>query len=189
MAENPAAVFQALLATTHILVEHLTRSDEENSHTAVTVLLMQAFTSLGPESVAMKQFFPALEAIKRRIDDSDFESALKQARLFGRQLQEIIDLGSAGGAEPDGDAPSSPESIDLSFRPKSYFWPLGLEKGVLNHIKGTKRRAALQRLIDAGQLDEIPGSWRGPTSRPRSARRSAASTQCPWAASICRTKR
>lgn len=46
--------------------------------------------------------------------------------------------------------------IDLGFRPRSYFWPLGLETHLLSHIKGASRRAALKRLIDAGKLDEIP---------------------------------
>jgi len=40
--------------------------------------------------------------------------------------------------------------IELAFRPKSYFWPLGLETHLLTHIKGAERRAALQRLIDEG---------------------------------------
>jgi hypothetical protein len=53
---------------------------------------------------------------------------------------------------------SSPElsGIDLDFRPRSYFWPLGLETHLLARIKGAERKAALKRLIDAGQLDEIP---------------------------------
>lgn len=46
--------------------------------------------------------------------------------------------------------------IDLSFRPKTYFWPLGLDTHLLTHVKGAARRAALQRLIDEGRLDEIP---------------------------------
>jgi hypothetical protein len=46
--------------------------------------------------------------------------------------------------------------IDLEFRPKSYFWPLGLETHLLARIKGAERKAALQQLIDAGRLDEIP---------------------------------
>ena len=48
------------------------------------------------------------------------------------------------------------EPIDLLFRPRSYFWPVGLEVQLLTHIKGAARRAALQRLIDAGDLDQIP---------------------------------
>jgi hypothetical protein len=53
---------------------------------------------------------------------------------------------------------NSPErsGIDLNFRPRSYFWPLGLETHLLARIKGAERKAALKRLIDAGQLDEIP---------------------------------
>ena len=46
--------------------------------------------------------------------------------------------------------------IDLAFRPRSYFWPLGLEKHLLARIKGAERKAALKQLIDAGGLDEIP---------------------------------
>ena len=50
----------------------------------------------------------------------------------------------------------TPEGIELSFRPKSYFWPLGLETHLLSRIKGAERKAALRRLIDAGHLDDIP---------------------------------
>ena len=46
--------------------------------------------------------------------------------------------------------------IDLTFRPQSYFWPLGLETHLLARIKGAERKAALQHLIDAGRLDDIP---------------------------------
>lgn len=52
----------------------------------------------------------------------------------------------------------SPEiaDIDLTFRPQSYFWPLGLETHLLARIKGAERRAALQQLLDSGHLDEVP---------------------------------
>ena len=58
--------------------------------------------------------------------------------------------------------PAVPEvpGVDLSFRPTSYFWPLGLETHVLARIKGAERRAAVQRLIDAGRLDEVPSFLR-----------------------------
>ena len=46
--------------------------------------------------------------------------------------------------------------IDLTFRPSSYFWPLGLETHLLARIKGAERKAALKQLIDAKLLDEIP---------------------------------
>lgn len=46
--------------------------------------------------------------------------------------------------------------IDLDFRPKSYFWPPGLETHLLSRIKGAERKFALKRLIDSGRLDDIP---------------------------------
>jgi hypothetical protein len=46
--------------------------------------------------------------------------------------------------------------IDLSYRPRSYFWPLAVETHLLVHIKGAERRAALQQLIDDGGLNDIP---------------------------------
>ena len=52
--------------------------------------------------------------------------------------------------------PDERADIDLEFRPRSYFWPLGLETHLLARIKGAERKAALKRLIDAGRLDEIP---------------------------------
>jgi len=61
--------------------------------------------------------------------------------------------------------PATPEvsGIDLSFRPASYFWPLGLETHLLARIKGAERKAAVQRLIDAGRLDEVPSYLRQPS--------------------------
>ena len=47
--------------------------------------------------------------------------------------------------------------MDLSYRPRSYFWPLGLDNHLLARVKGAERRAALQQLIGAGRLDDIPG--------------------------------
>ena len=49
-----------------------------------------------------------------------------------------------------------PGDIDLGFRPKAYFWPLGLETHLLARIKGAERKAALKRLIDGGHLEDIP---------------------------------
>ncbi len=46
--------------------------------------------------------------------------------------------------------------IDVGFRPKSYFWPLGLETHLLSRIKGAERKAALKRLIDSGHLEDLP---------------------------------
>ena len=46
--------------------------------------------------------------------------------------------------------------LDLGFSPSSYFWPLGLEKHLLSRIKGAERKAALKRLIDSGNSEDIP---------------------------------
>jgi hypothetical protein len=46
--------------------------------------------------------------------------------------------------------------IDLSFRPPTYFWPLGLETHLLARIKGTERKAALKAWIAAGCVGHIP---------------------------------
>ena len=51
---------------------------------------------------------------------------------------------------------SAAHGFDLTFRPTSYFWPMGLETHLLATIKGAERKAALQRLIDAGEVDDIP---------------------------------
>lgn len=48
------------------------------------------------------------------------------------------------------------DAVDLGFRPKSYFWPLGLETHLLSRIKGAERKAALTALIDSGRLEDIP---------------------------------
>ena len=49
-----------------------------------------------------------------------------------------------------------PREIDLDFRPKSYFWPTGLETHLLSRVKGAERKAALKRLIDRGRAEDIP---------------------------------
>jgi hypothetical protein len=52
--------------------------------------------------------------------------------------------------------PTTVVTIDLTQRPKTYFWPLGLETQLLTHIKGAARRAVLQKFIAEGRLDELP---------------------------------
>jgi hypothetical protein len=52
--------------------------------------------------------------------------------------------------------PQEVHGVDLAYRPRSYFWPLGIETHLLSRIKGAERRAALQQLADSGRLDEIP---------------------------------
>jgi hypothetical protein len=47
-------------------------------------------------------------------------------------------------------------TIDLQYRQKSYFWPLGLRKHLLAQVKGAERRAALRELFDAGVGAPVP---------------------------------
>jgi len=60
--------------------------------------------------------------------------------------------------------------VDLGFRPTSYVWPLGLEKRLLSRIKGAERKAAVERLVDGGHADEIPG-FRAQSALSNEARR------------------
>ncbi len=46
-------------------------------------------------------------------------------------------------------------AIDLTYRPASYFWPLGLETHLLATVKGAERRAELQRLLLERQSGNI----------------------------------
>jgi hypothetical protein len=46
--------------------------------------------------------------------------------------------------------------IDLSFRPRTYFWPLGLETHLVARVKGAERKAALKAWIAAGCVGHIP---------------------------------
>ena len=47
------------------------------------------------------------------------------------------------------------DGIDLNFRPRSYFRPVPLETHLLARIKGTRRKAAVQRLLDGRSGDGI----------------------------------
>jgi hypothetical protein len=46
--------------------------------------------------------------------------------------------------------------LDLNFSPRSYFWPLSLERHLRATIKGTKRRDVVDAAIATGRLDLVP---------------------------------
>ncbi len=46
--------------------------------------------------------------------------------------------------------------IDLNFRPKGYFWPLGLRTHVVSSVKGAERRAYVKDMFERGREREIP---------------------------------
>ena len=78
--------------TTEFLIKALEARDLDKAHEAVSIMLMQGMNQFGPQSAVMKQFFPVWDAIKRHIDQSDTDSALGQARLWSKQLQEVISI-------------------------------------------------------------------------------------------------
>ena len=46
--------------------------------------------------------------------------------------------------------------VDVSFRPKSYFWPMSLKTHVLSSIKGADRRAFVAKMFEDGRESDIP---------------------------------
>lgn len=88
--ESILSALKDLGTTSQILSGHLRSSDSVKAHEAITILLMQGIDHFGPDSVAMRQFFPVFESIKMRIDAKDLNSALGQTETFQKQLQEII---------------------------------------------------------------------------------------------------
>ncbi len=46
-------------------------------------------------------------------------------------------------------------TINLDFRPRSLFWPLSAETHLLSTIKGAERRAMVESILDAGDLEAL----------------------------------
>ena len=78
-----------LLETMSILKAALTKQDGDKAHEAISVMLLQGIQLFGEDSVAMKQFFPVMDVIQRRIDGLDLAGALRQSELFETQINEI----------------------------------------------------------------------------------------------------
>jgi len=49
----------------------------------------------------------------------------------------------------------TPKTIDLDFRPETYFWPLNLQTHLLSHIKGAKRREIVKAAIANNEIDSV----------------------------------
>ena len=91
--EAMSAALETWIETLEILISHLTKGDVEAAHEAVLILLLQGLDLFGgPDSVLMKQCFPVLDAIKKKVDVSDLDGALRQSLLFRKQLEEIRSL-------------------------------------------------------------------------------------------------
>lgn len=96
MNDNREAVSAALeqwSVTLDTLIRQLVDADEDASHEAVSILLVQGLGLFGgPVSVVMQESFPVLDAIQKKVDASDLDGALRQALVFRQQLEEIRDL-------------------------------------------------------------------------------------------------
>ncbi len=57
--------------------------------------------------------------------------------------------------QPSDRPTRTPNSINLDFRPETYFWPLNLETHLLSHIKGAKRREILKAAVARNEIDEV----------------------------------
>jgi hypothetical protein len=84
--------FDAILEGLTILKGHLINNDDDGAHEAITVTMMMSAERFGMESPTMKQFFPVLDNIKRRIDGMLLPDALRQTELFENQIREIQTL-------------------------------------------------------------------------------------------------
>ena len=82
--------------TLNVVIERLTSADGD-AHEALTVLMMQGLHLFGgPKSPVMQQFFPVLNSIKAKLDDSDLDGALSTANRLREQLDEVRMLVRAG---------------------------------------------------------------------------------------------
>lgn len=79
-------------STTDILISALLNSEEDEAHEAISVMLMQGMHYFGDNEVVMQQFFPVWDAIRADIESARMEEALRQARTWKVQLQEVIEI-------------------------------------------------------------------------------------------------
>jgi hypothetical protein len=83
--------------TSEFLFEHLLHNHKDQSIEGVSVLLLLGLELFGgPESQVMRQLFPAMDDIRRRIDMEDLDGALRLTLRFRSQLNEIRMLVRAG---------------------------------------------------------------------------------------------
>jgi len=109
--EPTSAALDAWRANLDILIQHLTKADEDASREAMFVLLVQGLGLFGLDSVVMQECFPALDLLKRRIDSRDYRGSLRQAVLLQRQLDEVRALVCSGVASAGQGARSAQRSL------------------------------------------------------------------------------
>lgn len=90
--QQALAGIDALIETVDILMTHLSESDGDKAHEAISVMLMQVMGIGGPDSELMQLLFPVMDRLQRLIVSSNLGEALAQAELFKTQLQEVQQL-------------------------------------------------------------------------------------------------
>ncbi len=81
-----------MATTTEILLNQLSIADEENSQEAISMMLTKGMEYFGPDSTAMRQFAPALDAIKSDIDRTELQQAIAHTETWNKQLHEFISV-------------------------------------------------------------------------------------------------
>ena len=94
--ESEVQNLDAWRANLDILIQHLTKADEDASREAMFVLLVQGLGLFGLDSVVMQECFPVLDLLKRRTDSRDYRGALRQGILLQQQLEEVRALVCSG---------------------------------------------------------------------------------------------
>ena len=89
--QAPAGI-DTLIETVDILIKHLSEADEDKSHEAISVMLLQVMHFGAPDSDFMQLLFPVMDRLQRLIVSSNRGEALEQADLFKTQIQEVKQL-------------------------------------------------------------------------------------------------
>jgi len=120
-----------LVETLEILKKAVAERNQVKSFETASIFLHQFKGTFGHRKV-VQDTFPTLEELKHHITAGDYNTASAQVQALLAMLRSVM---LTTGALP----------IDVSFRPQSYFRPLGLEGQVL--MGGES--------LPAGQADEV----------------------------------
>ena len=89
------ASLDELLRTGQVLLNNIKTADKDNGDgamEAITVMGMQLLSSFGHEHPAAAQLFPAMDAIKSRIDAANYVGAIWETENHIKALKDIRGL-------------------------------------------------------------------------------------------------
>ena len=89
------ASLDELLSTGEVLLKNIKIADKDSGDgamEAITVMGMQLLSSFGHEHPAAAQLFPAMDAIKSRIDAANYVGAIWETENLIKALKEIRGL-------------------------------------------------------------------------------------------------